>query len=132
MANKYRSGFERAFAKTLDSYGLIWDYEEETFKYTIDHRYTPDFKLHKKSGGFMYVETKGYFEAKDRTKTLAVLKQYPEMDLRFIFVRASNRLNPRSNTTYASWCDKKGILWAEGTTLPEAWLNECKAGKREG
>ena len=53
---------------------------------------------------------------------LAVKKQHPELDIRFIFQR-NNTLTKRSKTTYGDWCDKHGFLWCIYPNLPEDWLN---------
>jgi len=51
----------------------------------------------------------------------AVKKQWPKMDIRFVFQNANNKLNKRSKTTYAQWADKHGFPWAH-KRIPEEWL----------
>ena len=46
-------------------------------------------------------------------KHLLVREQNPDIDIRFLFVNANNKLNKSSKTTYGAWCDKNKILWAE-------------------
>lgn len=122
----FRSGFEKRVAECLGGLGLLFEYETERFAYHVEHSYKPDFVLVKKDGSKLYLETKGYFQGSDRTKTIAVLREHPGLDLRFLFVRASNRITPGSKTTYSAWCEKHGIPWAEGETLPKAWLKELR------
>ena len=54
---------------------------------------------------------------------LAVKKQHPELDIRFIFQR-NNTLTKRSKTTYGDWCDKHGFLWCIYPHLPPEWFDE--------
>ena len=65
----------------------------------------------------------GRFLAKDRTKHLLIQKQYPELDLRFVFTNSRQKLYKGSKTTYAAWCEKHGFLYAE-RSIPELWMNE--------
>jgi hypothetical protein len=71
------------------------------------------------------IETKGYFTAADRAKHLAIKKQMPKIEIRFVFMNAKNKLNKNSSTTYADWCDRHGFKWAEGS-VPDSWLMEGK------
>ena len=54
---------------------------------------------------------------------LAVKKQHPELDIRFIFQR-NNTLTKRSKTTYGDWCDKHGFPWCIYPHLPPEWFDE--------
>lgn len=98
-------------------------YHPEKFKYVVERTYTPDFKIKGRRGKEIYVETKGYWTGSDRSKHLAVVAQNPDIDLRLVFMNAHNRLNKRSKTTYAMWCDKHGVKWAE-KRIPKEWYNE--------
>ena len=117
----YRSGLEESIAKQLEHCkDIAWTYEKERLKYIPEPRhYTPDFILE----GKRYIETKGRFLAKDRTKHLLIQKQYPELDLRFVFTNSRQKLYKGSKTTYAAWCEKHGFLYAE-RSIPELWMNE--------
>ena len=117
----YRSGLEESIAKQLEHCKEItWTYETERIKYISEPRhYTPDFILE----GKIYIETKGRFLAKDRSKHLLIQKQYPDLDLRFVFTNSRQKLYKGSKTTYAAWCEKHGFLYAE-RSIPETWMNE--------
>ena len=117
----FASGFESRFADDLKEKGVAYEYETDKIKYTKEHRYTPDFKIVSDKGNVFYVETKGYFEGKDRTKHLAIQKQRPDLDIRFVFLNAFNKLSKKSQTTYAQWCDKHDFKWAE-KTIPDEWI----------
>jgi hypothetical protein len=94
-------------------------YEELTLDYTVPQKYTPDFVL----GNGIVIEFKGWFVSDDRTKMLAVKAQHPKLDIRMVFCNAHTRIAKGSKTTYASWCDKHGIPWAEHL-VPPAWTRE--------
>jgi len=113
---KYRSGYEERVA--LANPKAEHEPSEPIVKYTQTKRYIPDFVL---SNGVI-VEAKGYFESKDRTKMVAVKKQNPCLDIRFLFQKANNRLTKSPNSRmYWQWCEDNGFLWSEGTTIPEEW-----------
>lgn len=118
---EYKSEFERQTAAYIAAKEGKVSYEKTYFTYMIEHRYTPDFQL--KNG--IYIETKGEFKAKDRTKHLEFRKQYPKVDLRLVFQSASNKLAKNSKTTYAGWCEKHNFKWAE-KHIPEEWFMEKK------
>ena len=115
----FRSEFERGFAHWLIKNNVKYDYEKFYIEYQPKiKKYTPDFHLSKQD---IYIETKGFFDLADRQKHLLVRQQNPDIDIRFLFVNANNKLNKSSKTTYGAWCDKHKILWAE-KRIPNEWL----------
>ena len=119
MAKRYRSQFEANFARNLRERKIASLYEQDKIQYIPKPRtYTPDFYI--KEGDF-YVETKGRFFATDRTKHLLIKEQHPDIDIRFVFLNAKNKLDKRSRTTYAQWCEKNGFLYSE-KRMPEEWM----------
>jgi len=117
----YRSGLEQTVDESLKAVGVDGEYEKHKIKYIFpatDRKYTPDFKL----PNGIFVETKGRFVAADRKKHLLIKEQYPDLDIRFVFQNANNKLNKRSKTTYADWCNKYGFIFAE-KTIPDEWLS---------
>lgn len=133
--NKYKSKFEVTIAKDFTKFKLKFTYEPDVFVLFMDtpgkcgkcghlsvqvkRRYTPDFKINGH-----YLETKGKFTSKDRSKILAFVKQYPNVSFRMLFMR-DNKLNRTSKQTYSSWCNKHSIKYAVGT-IPKAWIKELK------
>ena len=118
MAKRYRSQFEANFARNLRERKIASLYEQDKIQYIPKPRtYTPDFYIEE---GDFYVETKGRFFATDRTKHLLIKEQHPDIDIRFVFLNVKNRLDKRSRTTYAQWCEKNGFLYAE-KRMPEEW-----------
>lgn len=119
--HKFRSDYELSVAKYLAEQGVKFEYESQKLEYQPKPKiYTPDFYLPEQD---IYVEAKGFFSPADRQKMLLVIKQNMFCDIRMLFLRASNKLNRSSKTTYGSWCDKHGILWADGT-IPLEWLEK--------
>ena len=117
----YRSGLERTVASTLRKKKVKFTYEEKKIKWE-DFKvrtYTPDFIL---ENGII-VETKGRFVVSDRMKHLAIKKQYPWLDIRFVFSNANAKLSKTSTTSYAQWCRRYGFMYAT-KEIPDEWIKE--------
>ena len=73
----FRSSWEVAYAKWLDSKSIYWEYECKTFE--VGHRhYTPDFYI---PAIDTYVEIKGWFKKEAKEKFTLFKKQYPNIDI---------------------------------------------------
>tara|TARA_R100000234_G_C4949472_1_gene156679 strand:+ start:197 stop:571 length:375 start_codon:yes stop_codon:yes gene_type:complete len=117
----YRSKFEIKVAADLGKRKIAFEYEKVSFDYVPKIRnYTPDFYLPESK---IYIETKGRLTTNDRVKHLLIKDQWADLDIRFVFVNAGNRISRTSKTTYADWCDRHKFLWAEGL-VPMEWLHE--------
>jgi len=116
--SKYRSKLEEQVAKLLESLGISYEYESTKVPYTIQHNYCPDFIL----PNHVYLETKGYWDAADRRKILAVKRDNPYIDLRMVFQSPYNTISKKSKTTYAQWCEKHKIPWSHFHDIPLEWL----------
>jgi len=81
--------------------------------------YKPDFIL---SNGII-CEVKGLFSSKDRQKHLLIKEQNPELDIRFVFSNSKLKLNKKSKTTYAMWCNKYGFDFCDAK-IPREWLHD--------
>ena len=117
----FRSKLEESVASLLEGLGISYEYESEKLSYTISHSYTPDFCL----PNYIYLETKGYWDAADRRKVLAVKRDNPDVDLRMVFQSPYNTISKKSKTTYAIWCEKHEIPWTSYQEIPFDWLIEC-------
>jgi hypothetical protein len=117
--SNYRSGFEAKLAHQLQRGGVSFQYESIRLEYTKTATYTPDFIL---PNGII-IEAKGVWTVEDRTKHLLVREQHPHLDIRLVFMNASNKIRKGSDTTYAKWCEKKNILYAN-KTIPKSWLSQ--------
>lgn len=119
----YRSGLEHTVLDSLKDRKCNASYECMKIEWEdLNYRlYTPDFLL---PNGII-VETKGRFTPEDRKKHLCIQKQHPELDIRFVFSNSNSRLRKGAKTTYASWCEKHGFLFAD-KDVPQEWIKEKK------
>ena len=117
----YRSGLEHKLSIYLDELKHNYLYEEIKIEWEdLSYRtYTPDFVL---NNGII-IETKGRFLAVDRRKHLAIQKQHPKLDIRFVFTNSRNKLRKGAKSTYAEWCIKYGFRYYD-RIIPEDWLKE--------
>ena len=123
----FRSKLEAVVNQQLVDSGIKFSYEGKLnkIKYVkpvTHHTYLSDFLL---ENGII-IEAKGFFDVDDRKKHLNIKEQYPELDIRFLFMNANNKLRKGSPTSYAKWCDKNGFMWAD-KVVPEEWLKEKKS-----
>ena len=81
--------------------------------------YTPDFIL---QNGII-VEVKGRFTSDDRRKHVAIKKQHPDLDIRFVFENSRRKLSKGAKSTYATWCERNKFLYAD-RVIPEEWLKQ--------
>jgi hypothetical protein len=109
--SKFRSGFEAKTANYLRRLGIEFEYESLKVSYMREATYTPDFIL---PNGII-IETKGLWTSEDRTKHLLIKEQHP--------------VRKGSKTTYAMWCEKKGLKYCD-KTIPKSWLNTKKCTRR--
>ena len=117
----YRSGLEKKLATYLTQLRVKYKYEPMKIEWEdLAYRtYTPDFVL---TNGII-IETKGMFTALDRRKHLAIQKQHPKLDIRFIFENYKRKLRKGAKSTYAEWCIKYGFRYYD-RIIPEDWLKE--------
>ena len=117
----YRSGLELKVSEYLKELKIKFLYEGVKIEWEdLAYRtYTPDFVL---SNGII-IETKGMFTAADRRKHIAVKRQHPKLDIRFVFENSRRKLNKGAKNTYATWCEKNSFLYAD-RVIPEDWLKE--------
>jgi len=130
----YKSKLERTNGKLLEEKGISFFYEpkEGQIEWLLPasiHTYTPDFFIPTTSGGYLVVETKGIWEYTDRCKHAWVKRQYPNLDIRFVFSNSRTRTSKGAKQTYADICEGrgrgifKGLTWTYADKrIPEAWL----------
>ena len=118
----YRSGFEHKVADQLTEAKVKYEYEKTVIDYIkpqTNHTYTIDFTL---PNGIL-VETKGRWVLEDRKKHMLIKQQHPDLDIRMVFQNSNGKIRKGSKTTYADFCDKNGILWAD-KDIPLEWLSK--------
>ncbi len=138
MADRYKSGLEHKTATFLTKRGIEFHYEEWELAYDIKiakgycknctsttqiyqkRIYTPDFWLPEI---WVFIETKGKFTGRDRTKHQAVRKSHPNERIYILFMR-DNYLTKKKKKRYSEWCTFNNIEWAvsEKGIPPEEWL----------
>ena len=119
----YRSGLEEDTAAYLTKKKISFTYEKEKIKW-LDMKYrtyTPDFVL---ANGII-VETKGRFVSVDRRKHKEIKKQFPDLDIRFVFSNSKQKLYKGAKSSYGDWCKSNGFKYAD-KVIPEDWLEEVK------
>jgi len=124
----YRSGLELKLAEYLKELAIKYEYECIKIEWEdLAYRtYTPDFVLF----NGIIIETKGMFTAADRRKHLAIKKQHPKLDIRFVFENSRRKLRKGAKSSYAEWCIRYGFLYYD-RIIPEDWLKE-KGKNRHG
>lgn len=117
----YRSGLEEQTGINLTEREVSFEYEKMkiTWLDSKERSYTPDFVL--KNG--IIIETKGRFVSADRRKHKEIKKQYPDLDIRFVFSNSRSKLYKGAKSTYGEWCDKHGFLYSD-KVIPELWTVE--------
>jgi len=124
-AKGYRSGLEESLADFFQSNSIQAEFEKHKITYVVPeskHKYTADFRL----DNGIFIESKGRFVAADRKKHVLIKEQHPELDIRFIFERPTEKISKASKTTYASWCEKQGFKYCgknDHETIKE-WASE--------
>lgn len=118
---KFRSNFERTIYNTVVENGLTVEFEPFKLPYLMKGNYLPDFVL---PNGII-VEAKGYFDSRSRAKMIAVKKNNPTLDIRFVFMNSMTKLRKGSKLTYADWAEKYGFMYADGM-IPLKWFKERK------
>ena len=123
----YRSRLERDIADDLTGKDINFGYEPCRIKYVSARSYVPDFIL---PNGIL-VEAKGWFQSSDRSKHLRIKEQHPDLDIRFVFLNAKQKLSRQSKTSYGDWCDRYGFKWNE-KVIPKEWIYEsAKKGTQQ-
>lgn len=125
----FRSKFEYILNDELTKNGVGFDYEgsANTIFYVEPakvKRYVADFLL----DNGVIIEAKGYFDIADRKKHLLIREQYPQLDIRILFMNSKTKINKRSQTTYGDWCDHHGIIYAD-LSVPMTWCRLTKSKK---
>ena len=117
----YRSGLEVKLSDYLKKLRIDFDYECIKIEWEdLAYRtYTPDFILF----NGLIIETKGMFTAADRRKHLAIKKQHPSLDIRFVFENSRRKLRKGAKSSYAEWCIRYGFKYYD-RIIPEEWLKE--------
>ena len=116
----FRSQFEARVARSLRRQEVGYKYEELTLSYTVTRNYKPDFVL---ENGIV-IECKGYLDSADQRKMRAIKTQYPDLDIRMLFMKLDGKVQG-SKMTNMDWCIKYNYQFAQDK-IPKSWINEQK------
>ena len=54
---------------------------------------------------------------------IAVKKQHPELDIRFVFQNGNDKLTrAKRSVTYGQWATRHGFVWSSGF-IPNSWYS---------
>jgi hypothetical protein len=126
LTSKLKSGFEETLVQQLDESGTTYTYEAQALRFVPPvkaRRKTFDFWITTRSGKLIVVEAKGWWAPKARLAEIECIKQHPEYDIRYVFMRSTTKINKTSRTSYGDVCVKNNIMFADGR-IPDDWLNE--------
>ena len=66
----------------------------------------------------------GHFTIDDmRRKHKEIQKQFPDLDIRFVFQNSRAKLYKGAKSSYGDWCKKYGFKYAD-KSIPDTWLEE--------
>ena len=126
MANdKRRSKLEERFETMLQSHKADYKYEVTVIPYIVpesNHKYTVDWTL---PNGIL-LETKGFLsDYQERNKYVLIKKQYPLLDLRFVFDNP-NKLCGGTKMSHAKWAEKNGFVYCgiKDEDVIQSWVEE--------
>jgi hypothetical protein len=125
MTIKRRSKLEENFEYLLNDLEVKYKYEDTKLTYIVPeskHTYLIDWSLPNN----IYVETKGYLsDHKERSKYILIKEQYPELDLRFVFMDC-NKLCGGAKYTHGTWATKNGFKYCsiKDYDIIKEWINE--------
>lgn len=126
MTIKRRSKLEENFEYLLNDLEVKYKYEDTKLTYIVPeskHTYLIDWSLPNN----IYVETKGYLsDHKERSKYILIKEQYPELDLRFVFMDC-NKLCGGAKYSHGTWATKQGFKYCsiKDYEIIKEWLNEA-------
>ncbi len=125
MTTKRRSKLEENFEYLLNDLEVKYKYEDTKLTYIVPeskHTYLIDWSLPNN----IYVETKGYLsDHKERSKYILIKEQYPELDLRFVFMDC-NKLCGGAKYSHGTWATKQGFKYCsiKDYNIIKDWLSE--------
>lgn len=131
---EFDSGLEAKVAEDLEGrgYALSKNPVKKTgvhYEYTLpSKKYYPDWVI---SAGRV-IEAKGIFDDEERLKIKTVRAQHPDLEICMVFSNPKAKIRKGSPTTYAAWCDKHGVKWCKGPSVPDEWLQGVPKGEAKG
>ena len=116
---KFRSGLEKSVWGAAQRYCKNMQFEPHYLPYVIKGSYLPDILL----PNGIYIEVKGRLDAGTQRKMRAVKQSNPDLDIRFVFQNANQKVRKGGKLRYWEWAEKYDYPWSEGT-IPREWFEE--------
>lgn len=138
----FRNDLEAGVGQQLTEAGIEFEYEKLIVPYEVPARtakYITDLVPTRTT---IILEVKGHFggiagrgirerSAEQRKKYLLVKEQRPDLDIRFVFQRASTPIYPRSPTSHGKWATDNGFKWSDKGRVPPAWIEEIRQQQQQ-
>ena len=121
----FRSQFEADINAGLPEGSARYEAVHIPYKVSVQRRYTPDWILPQQA---IMIEAKGRFTKADRDKMLLVKTQWPDLDIRLVFMSLTAKVTKAM--TVADWAKQHGFPCCKGPAIPAAWL-EHKPSKQQ-
>ena len=104
----YRGSLEHSIVKDLNKRRAKFEYETLKIRWEeIMYRsYTPDFIL--RNG--IIIEAKGRFLPRERVRAIAIKKQFPDLDIRFVFSNSNSKIYKGRGSTAKNGIFKKAYM----------------------
>tara|TARA_B100000131_G_scaffold128166_2_gene125057 strand:+ start:526 stop:954 length:429 start_codon:yes stop_codon:yes gene_type:complete len=108
-----------------------WSIHSETFDYTVDHKYYPDFIRHI-NGKKILLEAKGRFWDHAEYSKYTWIKKYLSEDTELVFLFAeptapmpqAKRRKDGTKRTHSEWAEANGFRWFSSHSIPKEWIDE--------
>lgn len=108
-----------------------WSIHSETFDYTVDHKYHPDFIRHI-DGKKILLEAKGRFWDHAEYSKYTWIKKYLSEDTELVFLFAeptapmpqAKRRKDGTKRTHSEWAEANGFRWFSSHSIPKEWIDE--------
>lgn len=113
----FRSQFEADIHAGLPEGSARYEAVHIPYKVVVQRRYTPDWALPTQA---IMIEAKGRFTKADRDKMLLVKSQFPDLDIRLIFMSLTAKVT--KTMTHEAWAKQHGFPCCKGPSLPADWL----------
>ena len=100
----FRSQFEADINAGLPEGSARYEAVHIPYKVSVQRRYTPDWILPQQA---IMIEAKGRFTKADRDKMLLVKNQWPDLDIRLVFMSLTAKVTKAM--TVADWAKQHGF-----------------------
>lgn len=118
----YKDDLEADVARQLRSISV--NYRHERFRIHVRpygtsgiRHYTPTFIV----PNWIIIEPRKRFSTEERQMFIYFQREFPELEVRFIFANSKSKISRASKITYAMWCDRYGFKYGD-KRIPAEWF----------